>query len=173
MTAAHRPFALALAGACAPMALLAALQAARADQARPEPMYGAYNAFADFAKQTFNGVPTPMESKTFLVEFTTHCGVNGCLVKMDNSGDSARNPGAPAVFEYRWINERWETSGPYPYLCERMNPASAVKSVRTDYLVPKSDGSFVGERTLTVEGAGCRGEGPGVHRLPITLRPAD
>lgn len=35
------------------------------------------------------------------------------------------------------------------------------------------DGSFFGERTLTVEGAGCPGEGPGVHWLPISVTPAD
>ncbi len=79
---------------------------AHADRAQPPPLYGFYNVFVDFSKQTFNGVPTPMDSKTFLVEYTTHCDVNGCVVSLDNSGDRARNPGAPAVFEYRWKNGR-------------------------------------------------------------------
>jgi hypothetical protein len=164
---------LGLAGAFAAIAVSTEIRIARADRVQPPPLYGFYNAFVDFSKQTFNGVPTPMDSKTFLVEFTTHCDVNGCVARMDNSGDLARNPGAPAVFEYRWKGGRWETSGPYPYLCERMNPNSAVKSVRADYLIPKPDGSFFGERTLTVEGAGCPGEGPGVHWLPISLTSAD
>lgn len=172
MTATLRPHALALAGACAAIAFADVVALAQSDQVRPPRLNGPYNVFVDFSRQTFNGAPTPMEAKTFVVEFATHCDANGCVVRMDNSGDSARNPGAPAAFEYRWINGRWETRGPYPYLCERMNPNSAVRSVRADYLIPRPDGSFSGERTLTVEGAGCPGEGPGVHRLPISVTPA-
>ena len=160
-------------GAFAAIAFSTVIPIAHADRVQPPPLYGFYNVSVDFSKQTFNGVPTPMDSKTFLVEFTTHCDVSGCVASMDNSGDRARNPGAPAVFEYRWKNGRWETSGPYPYFCERMNPDSAVKSVRTDYLIPKPDGSFFGERTLIIEGAGCPGEGPGTHWLPISLTPID
>jgi hypothetical protein len=159
--------------AFAAIAIPALIPAACTDRVQPPALNGTYNLFVDFSKQTFNGVPTPMESRTFPVEYTTRCDVNGCIVFMDNSGDHARNPGAPAVYEYRWKNGRWETSGPYPYFCDRMNPNSAVKSVRTDYLIPKPDGSFFGERTLTVEGAGCPGEGPGVHWLPISLTSAD
>ena len=162
-----------LAGAFAAITLSTVIAIAHADRVRPPPLYGFYNVFVDFSKQTFNGVPTPMDSKTFPVDYTTRCDVNGCVVVMDNSGDVARNPSAPAVFEYRWKNGRWETSGPYPYFCDRLNPDSAVRSVRADYLIPKPDGSFVGERTLTVEGAGCPGEGPGVHWLPTSLTPAD
>ncbi len=161
------------AGALAAIALSMAVSPAHADRPQPPPLYGFYNVFVDFSKQTFNGAPTPMDARTFLVEYKTHCDVNGCVASMDNSGDLTRNPGAPAVFEYRWRNGRWETSGPYPYFCERMNPNSAVTSIRADYLIPRPDGSFFGERTLTVEGAGCPGEGPGVHRLPISLTPAD
>jgi hypothetical protein len=150
---------------------LVAPPVAIADRGTPPLLYGYYNVFVDFAKQTFNGAPTPMEAKTFLVEYTANCDVNGCVVSMDNSDDLARNPGAPGVFEYRWNNGRWETSGDYPYLCERMNPDSAVKSVRSDYLIPMPDGSFFGERTITVEGAGCPGEGAGVHWLPISVSP--
>jgi hypothetical protein len=145
-----------------------------ADRAEPPPLYGWYSVSVDFAKQTFNGAPTPMESKAFPVQFTTHCDVNGCVVTMDNSGDLARDPKAPASFEYTWRNGRWETSTPdYPYLCERMNADSAVTSVRSDFLVPNPDGSFSGERTLVVGGAGCPGEGPGTHWVPISVTPID
>ncbi|MGA5462286.1 hypothetical protein [Mycobacterium sp. NPDC050041] len=154
-------------------AALLASPVARADRVEPVPAYGFYDVFIDFSKQTFNGVPTPMESKTFSVEFTTHCDVNGCVMRMDNSGDRARNPGAPAQFEYRWTNDRWETSGPYAYLCDRNNPNSVVSSQRSDFWIPGSDGSFHGERTLAVGGVGCPGEGAGTHRVPITMTPID
>ncbi len=146
--------------------------AACAERSAPPPLNGRYDLFVDFAKQTFNGMPTPMVSRTFPVDYTTRCYAGGCVVVLDNSGDRARNPGAPATYEYRWKNGRWETSGPYPYFCDRMNPDSAVKSIRTDYLIPNSDGSFSGERTLAVEAPGCPGEGPGVHRLPTKVTPA-
>jgi hypothetical protein len=160
-------------GVLAAASALVVSPVANADRAEPPPVYGYYNVSVDFSKQTFNGAPTPMEAKTFLVGYTTHCDVSGCVVSMDNSDDLARNPGAPPVFEYSWNNDRWETSGDYPYLCERMNPDSAVPSVRSDYLIPSPDGSFFGERTLVVGGAGCPGEGPGTHWVPIALTPAD
>lgn len=154
-------------------AALAVAPAAHADRGTPPLLYGSYDVFVDFARQTFNGAPTPMESKTFPVAYTAQCDVSGCVVRMDNSDDLTRNPGAPPVFEYRWTNGRWETSGDYPYLCERMNPDSAVRAVRADYLSPNPDGSFSGQRTLTIEGAGCPGEGAGVHSVPISVTPAD
>ena len=166
-----RTRAVSVIGACA--ALLATPVAHATPRPAPPLLYGWYNVSVDFAQQTFNGAPTPMQSKTFLVEYTANCDVNGCVVTMDNSDDLSRDPGAPAVFEYRWNNDRWETSSDYPYLCERMNPDSAVQSVRSDYLIPRPDGSFFGQRTITVEGAGCPGEGPGVHSLPISVTPAD
>lgn len=156
--------------ACA--ALLTA-PAADADRVEPVPAYGFYDVFVDFARQTFNGVPTPMESKTFPVEFSTHCDVNGCVMRMDNSGDQARNPAAPRQFEYRWNNGRWETSGEQPYLCQRTDPNSGVPSRRSDFWIPQPDGGFHGERTLVVGGAGCPGEGPGAHWVPIRMTPID
>lgn len=146
---------------------------AHADRPTPPLLFGYYDVFVDFSRQTFNGVPTPMPAKTFLVQYSAGCDVNGCVVSMDNSDDLARNPGAPVVFEYRWNNGRWETSGDYPFLCDRMNPDSAVASVRSDYLIPHPDGSFSGERTLAVGGAGCPGEGPGTHWLPIAVTPVE
>lgn len=146
---------------------------AHADRAEPPPLYGHYDLFIDFSKQTFNGMPTPMNSITVLAEFTTHCDVNGCVARMDNSDDHARNPGAPLAYEYRWNNGRWETSGEYPYFCDRNDPGSAVMATRSDYWIPNPDGSFFGERTLVIGGAGCPGEGPGTHWLPISLTPID
>lgn len=157
-------------GCCA--ALLAA-SAAQADRVEPPPLYGYYDVFIDFAKQTFNGNPTPMHPITVPVQLSTLCDVGGCVASWDNSGDRVRNPGAPSVFEYRWNNDRWETSGEYPYLCERTNPDSAVQAQRSDYLIPNPDGSFFGERTFTMAGAGCPGEGPGTHWVPISLTPID
>ena len=90
---------------------------------------------------------------------------------MDNRDDQKRNPGAPLEFEYRWNNGRWETSGEQPYLCQRTDPNSGVPSRRSDYWIPNPDGSFFGERTLVVDGAGCPGEGPGTHWVPISLTP--
>jgi hypothetical protein len=146
---------------------------ARADRAEPPPMYGHYNLTIDFSQQTFNGVPTPMNPITVPVEFTTQCDVNGCVVHMDNTDDHARNPGAPIAYEYRWNNDRWETSGEYPYFCDRSNPSSAVTGQRSDYWIPNPDGGFFGERTLIIGGAGCPGEGPGTHLVPISVTPID
>jgi hypothetical protein len=165
-----KPLSIGVFAACA---ALTVAPVAHADRAQPPPLYGYYSVFVDFAKQTFNGMPTPMDSKTFPVSFTTQCDVNGCVARMDNADDQARNPGAPLFFEYRWNNNRWETSGESPYLCERTNPGSAVPSQRSDYLIPRPDGSFFGERTLVVGGAGCPGEGPGTHWVPISLTPID
>lgn len=164
-----------MSGAVAATAMTIVSPVAQADRRDAPPLlFGWYNVTVDFAKQTFNGTPTPMESKTFLVLYTASCDVNGCVVHMDNSDDLKRDPGAPPVFEYRWNNDRGETrDADFPYLCERMNPDSAVSSVRSDYLIPNPDGSFHGERTLVVGGAGCPGEGPGTHWVPISVSPAD
>lgn len=147
---------------------------AQAERSEPVPVYGWYDVTVEFAQQTFNGVPgTPMESKTFPVEFTTSCDVNGCVMRMDNSGDQARNPQAPLEYEYQWNNGRWETSGEQPYLCSRMDANSGVPSTRSDYWIPNGDGGFHGERTLVTAGAGCPGEGPGTYWVPISMTPTD
>jgi hypothetical protein len=160
-------------GVFAACAALIVAPVAHADRAEPPPLYGYYSLAIDFSKQTFNGMPTPMESMAFPTEFTTDCDVNGCVVHMDNTDDHARNPGAPAAYEYRWNNDRWETSGEYPYFCDRSDPGSAVTAQRSDYWIPNPDGSFFGERTLITEGAGCPGEGPGTNVVPIALTPID
>ena len=160
-------------GAFATGVALIVAPAAHADRVEPPPVYGYYNVFIDFSKQTFNGVPTPMNPLTVPVEFTTRCDTSGCAMRMDNTDDHARNPGAPLAYDYSWNNDRWETSGEYPYFCDRHNPGSAVKAQRSDYWIPNPDGSFFGERTLVIDGAGCPGEGPGTHVVPIALTPID
>lgn len=167
---ASKSFSIAVFASCTALILS---PVASADRVEPPPLYGYYDVFIDFSKQTFNGLPTPMNSITVPVPFTTHCDVNGCVVRWDNKDDHARNPGAPLVYEYRWNNDRWETSGKYPYFCDRNDPSSAVQAQRSDYLMPNPDGSFFGERTLVTEGAGCPGEGPGTHWVPIRLTPID
>ena len=146
---------------------------AHADRAEPVPIYGYYDVRIDFAKQTFNGVPTPMNPVTYPTDFATQCDVDGCVARMNNSDDQTRNPAAPLEFEYRWNNARWETSGEQPYLCDRTDPTSGVPATRSDYWIPNGDGSFHGERTLVVVGTGCPGEGPGTHWVPISLTPIE
>lgn len=163
----------ALTGAVAASVSLISSPVVHADRVEPPPVYGYYNVSIDFSKQTFNGMPTPMNPMSFPVEFTTDCDVHGCVMHMDNSDDHARNPGAPLAYEYRWNNDRWETSGEYPYFCDRNDPSSAVTAQRSDYWIANPDGSFFGERTLIVGGAGCPGEGPGTHVVPIAMTPID
>ena len=71
----------------AAIALSIVTLAACANRAQPPPLNGSYTMFVDFSKQTFNGVPTPMDSKTFPVDYTTRCDASGCVVVMDNSGE--------------------------------------------------------------------------------------
>jgi len=158
-------------GVLAACAALLGSPVAHADRAEPPPLYGHYDLFIDFSQQTFNGMPTPMNPITVPVPFTTQCDASGCVARMDNRDDHARNPGAPVEYEYRWNNDRWETSGEYPYFCDRNDPGSAVMARRSDYWIPNPDGSFFGERTLVIDGAGCPGEGPGTHMVPISLTP--
>ncbi|WP_166905457.1 hypothetical protein [Mycobacterium sp. DL440] len=160
-------------GALAAGAVSIVSPAAHADRVEPPPLYGHYNLLIDFSKQTFNGMSTAMNPITVPVEFTTNCDANGCVARMDNTDDHGRNPGAPVAYEYSWNGDRWETSGEYPYFCDRSDPTSAVQAQRSDYWIPNPDGSFFGERTLITEGVGCPGEGPGTHWLPISLTPID
>jgi hypothetical protein len=51
-------------GVVAACAALIVSPVAHADRAEPPPLYGYYNVFIDFSKQTFNGMPTPMNPIT-------------------------------------------------------------------------------------------------------------
>ena len=82
------------------------------------------------------------------------------------SESSCENPNAPTLFDYHWFNGRWESRGEYPFQCK---DGRKITATRFDFLKPNGDGSFVGERTFTVIGSGCHGEGPGKYWLPFTL----
>jgi hypothetical protein len=127
----------------------------------------------DFSKQTFNGMPTPMDPISVPVQFTTQCDVTGCVPVWDNGADHARNPAAPWFSRTDGIATVGKRAVSIPTFAIATTPSSAVKATRSDYLIPNPDGSFFGERTLTIDVAGCPGEGPGTHWLPISLTPVD
>ena len=43
--------------------------------------------------------------------FTTTCNANGCTAHWFRLSDLAENPSAPALFDYRWNGDRWDTPG--------------------------------------------------------------
>jgi hypothetical protein len=145
---------------------------ANADRAEPVPIYGYYDAFLDHEHQTFNGRPIPSDSAVQQGSFNTHCDANGCIVNWLRETELTNNPNAPALYNYTWNVDRWESSSEYPYHCDPSG-GPTVTSTRSDFLKPNGDGSFSGERTFTVNGAGCPGDGPGVYWLPIALTPTD
>lgn len=141
---------------------------AGADRAQPVPLYGSYDTFLDHSRQTFNGRPDFSDPSTQAASFTTTCVASGCVAHWLRLTELAENPNAPALFDYQWVNDRWESSSEYPFHCD---DGSTVTTTRSDFLVPNDDGSFWGERTFTVAGAGCPGDGPGTYWLPFTLTP--
>lgn len=143
---------------------------AHADRAEPVPLYGAYDTYLDHSRQTFNGSPDPSEPSTQAARFTTDCRGDGCTAHWLRLTDLQDNPNAPALFDYRWNSDRWESSGDYPFHCGADSTAT-VTAFRSDFLKPNGDGSFAGERTFTVTGEGCPGQGAGIYWLPFTLTP--
>lgn len=139
-----------------------------ADRAEPVPLYGAYDAFLDHSRQTFNGSPDTSDPSTQKASFTTSCDANGCVAHWLRLTDLDENPDAPSLFDYTWNVDKWESSSDYPFHCER---GGTVPSVRTDSLKSLGDGTFVGDRTFTVAAPGCAGDGPGTYWLPFTLTP--
>ncbi len=119
------------------------------------PLFGSYDTFLDHSRQTFNGQPDFSDPSVQAASFTTTCGLT-------------ENPNAPALFDYQWVNGRWESAGEYPFHCD---DRSAITTTRSDSLTPNGDGSFTGERTFTVIGPGCRGDGARTYWLPFTLTP--
>ena len=154
-----------------PISLMAA-PLAHADRAEPVPVYGNYDTFLDHSRQTFTGPsggrPDTSDPSTQAARFTTECDVTGCTAHWLRLTELQENPNAPALFDYTWNGDRWESSGDYPFHC---NDGSPVTAFRSDFLRPNGDGSFSGERTFTVAGAGCPGDGPGTYWLPFTLTP--
>lgn len=143
---------------------------ANADRAEPVPLYGFYDTFLDHSQQTFNGQPRFSDPSTQAASFTTVCNASGCVAHWLRTTELAEIPDAPALFDYRWVNGRWESSGPYPFHCD---DGGATDTTRSDFLVPNGDGTFSGERTFTVVAPGCPGDGPGTYWLPFTLTPTD
>lgn len=131
----------------------------------PVPLYGTYNMYLDRSKQTFNGHPVATNRPLTQTEnFTTICATSGCVAHSLNK----RPP--PTSFDYHWVNGRWESiSAQHQYIV--CNDGSKVDSTKFDFIKPNGDGSFTGERTITVSGSGCPGEGPGTYWLPFTLTP--
>jgi hypothetical protein len=134
----------------------------------PQPLNGAYDAFLDHSRQTFNGQPRPSEPSIQPAKFTTTCDAAGCSAHWLLAGPLVDNPDAPSQFDYQWVNDRWMSSGDYPFHCD---DGSTVSTWRSDFLMPNGDGSFRGERTFTVGTPGCAGDGPGSYWLPFTLTP--
>lgn len=143
---------------------------AHADRPEPVPLYGFYDAYIDHSRQTFNGQPAASDPATLVGDFTTNCDANGCVAHWLRVTEITQNPNAPSLFDYTWNNDRWESSGEYPFYC---NAGGTVTTYRSDFLVPNPDGSFSGERTFAVGAPGCPGEGPGTYWLPISLTPRD
>jgi hypothetical protein len=151
------------------LALAAAAPQAHADRAEPVPLYGTYDTYLDHSRQTFNGRPDTSDPSTQGAVFRTVCDSGGCVAHWLRVTELQDNPNAPALFDYRWNGDRWESSGDYPFHC---GPNGAqVTAFRSDFLRPNGDGSFAGERTFTVSGAGCPGDGAGTYWLPFTLTP--
>jgi hypothetical protein len=146
----------------------AAAPTAGADRAEPAPLYGSYDTFLDHSKQTFNGQSRGSDPSTQAARFTTSCDNSGCVAHWLRLTELTDNPNAPALFDYQWVNDRWTSSGQYPFHCD---DGSTVTTTRTDFLMPNGDGSFSGQRTFDVGAPGCPGDGPGTYWLPFTLTP--
>jgi hypothetical protein len=140
-----------------------------ADRSEPAPLYGTYDTYLDHSRQTFNGRPDVSDPSVQGASFTTTCVGSGCVAHWLRLTELSENPNAPALFDYQWVNDRWESTSEYPFHCSQ--GGGTVMSSRSDFLTPNGDGSFSGERTFTVAGAGCPGDGPGTYWLPFTLTP--
>ncbi len=143
---------------------------AQADRVEPVPIYGYYSVYIDHSRQTFNGAPAASDPATQYGQFATNCDVNGCVAHWFRLTEIAQNPHAPAMYDYMWNNDRWESSSDYPFHCDS---GGTAPSHRSDFLAPNPDGSFSAERTFVVDAPGCAGDGPGTYWLPITLTPVD
>jgi hypothetical protein len=149
-------------------ALFAVASTASASRPEPVPLYGTYSMYLDREKQTFNGHQDVTNRPVKQTEsFTTDCDASGCVARSINK----RPP--PASFEYHWANGHWESVAGQQRQYLFCNDGSKVDSIKLDVIKSNGDGSFSGERTITVSGTGCLGEGPGKYWLPFTLTPAE
>lgn len=137
--------------------------------ARPEPvpLYGSYVRHLDRSKQTFNGKSNPNSRPSKQKEdFFTVCKASGCIAHTLNLYTP---PGAPKYIDYYWNNNRWELKGHHLFTC---NDGSKVKSTLFEFFTSNGDGSFSGQRSIKIGGAGCPEEGPGVYKISFKLTPA-
>ncbi len=140
---------------------------ASAARSEPAPLYGTYNMYLDRSKQTFNGHSVKSNQPLKQTEnFMTLCDSAGCVARSSNK----RPP--PAFFYYRWMNGQWESVVGQQRQSFFCNNGNKVASIKRDIIKSNGDGSFSGERTIIVSGAGCPGDGPGKYWLPFTLTPA-
>lgn len=93
------------------MAVVVQPPIAYADRPEPVPLYGAYDTYLDHSKQTFDGRLQPSDPAVQAASFTTTCNANGCTAHWFRLSDLAENPSAPALFDYRWNGDRWDTPG--------------------------------------------------------------
>lgn len=154
----------------APLTVPALSPVAAADRAQPVPIYGYYSIFIDHSRQTFNGQPNASDPAVQYGQFSTDCTTEGCVAHWFRLSELAQNPNAPAMYDYTWNNNRWESTGEYPFHCDG---GGTAPSVRSDFLQPQPGGSFYVERTFVLPAPGCPGAGPGTYWLPITVTPVD
>lgn len=139
---------------------------AASHRSEPVPIYGSYNRDLDRSKQTFNGHLNPNNRPWKQKEdFSTTCDASGCVARTPNL---YAPPGSPKFIEYQWSNNRWELKADHLFNC---NDGSRVKSTLSEFFTSNGDGSFSGERSIKIGGAGCPGEGPGIYRIPFKLVP--
>jgi len=137
-----------------------------ANRVEPVPIYGSYIRVLDRSKQTFNGKMNPNNRPSTQKEvFSTMCEPTGCIAHTPNL---YAPPGAPQYIDYHWNNNRWELSANHFFHC---NDGTQVNSVLSEFFISNVDGSFTGERSIEIDGKGCKGEGPGIYRIPFKLTP--
>lgn len=118
------------AAASAVVAGAVAAPSVHAERAQPVPLYGSYNVFLDHSQQTFNGEPRSSDPSTQAASFTTGCDGSGCVAHWLRLTDLTDNPNAPALFDYQWRSDRWESSSEYPFHCD---DGGTVTTNRTDF----------------------------------------
>lgn len=92
---------------------------AGADRAQPVPLYGSYDTFLDHSRQTFNDRPDISEPSVQAASFATTCVASGCVAHWLRLTELTENPNAPALFDYQWVNDRWVSTGEYPFPLRR------------------------------------------------------
>jgi hypothetical protein len=137
-----------------------------ASRPEPVPLYGSYIRHLDRAHQTFNGKINPNTRPGEQTEnFFTVCKAVGCIAHTPNL---YAPPGAPKYINYHWNDNRWELKAEHFFNC---NDGSRVNSTLFEFFTPNGDGSFSGERSIKIGGAGCPGVGPGEYKISFKLTP--